>query len=805
MANINKELNDIKNAVYGKEVRGSIHDGIKKINEEVENTTDRQDSVEAQFQSVLDETTGKDVISAPEINAAKVGADNTNHPNLKTRLDTEYNQLSSQLAQTATKDELYRESNAKADKSYVDNKVNAVDDRINDIITTPAESVNEQEIIDAREGKDSLGKNIRDIRSLASTRLVNEVENGNFENGLEHFYVSRGTAEVVDGVVRLIGGSGRLGTHLGQIISPEVPTNEVWYVASRVRVEHDDCDWIGVGFAGSTGNNYTRLNAPDPGRWYMVSHVFDGNGMSGNFGTTVFSYWPSASERDLYSDFVIAINLTEAYGRGNEPTQEEVDKLIERFGYFEGDLGSGRVSNYLLENQQELLEKQQTLEESIERVKESELEDIITNGNFRENRDHWTSGAGTISNHIQGWIRISGVGSNATPRITQEIDTDYKKGDILYVSANFLPQNTDVTQIGFAIYSDNSTEADIAYLVITEFEHNQVTKVSGNITVASDVGNMRVQIRTRYPSAVASDGKAVDVTGIKVYNLTKFFGKGNEPTAEAFERMLSIMDVTERNKTDLSQTQKALTQYILERSKSSVGVLKRPLAVVSFDDHNLSDYEKAFPFLRARGIKGTVYVVTGSVGNSGKMDWNHLRELKNAGWDIGFHTHNHINLSNTSDSEIRADFEMGIQTFLDNGFPKPRHFAYPYGAGTNSDRVRNVLADYFKTARNSIGYSAGVNNTWEGIDFLRMNGLSVDMNEHRQDRLEKIKNMMKHSAENNEIVFLYAHKLVDSAPTNDNVPESIFSMWAELIDYAIDLDFEFLTTDEMYLRVLHSI
>lgn len=132
MANINKELNDIKNAVYGREVRGSIHDGIKKINEEVENTTDRQDSVEAQFQSVLDETTGKDVISAPEINAAKVGADNTNYPNLKERLDTEHNQLSSRLAQTeqevekkidkvdaATKEQLQQGLNTKITKGTV--------------------------------------------------------------------------------------------------------------------------------------------------------------------------------------------------------------------------------------------------------------------------------------------------------------------------------------------------------------------------------------------------------------------------------------------------------------------------------------------------------------------------------------------------------------------------------------------------------------------------------------------------------------------------------------------------------------
>lgn len=131
MANINKELNDIKNAVYGREVRGSIHDGIKKINEEVENTTDRQDSVEAQFQSVLDETTGKDVISAPEINAAKVGADNTNYPNLKERLDTEHNQLSSQLAHKANKNEVNDLATRKADKSFVESELNKIYKELN--------------------------------------------------------------------------------------------------------------------------------------------------------------------------------------------------------------------------------------------------------------------------------------------------------------------------------------------------------------------------------------------------------------------------------------------------------------------------------------------------------------------------------------------------------------------------------------------------------------------------------------------------------------------------------------------------
>lgn len=99
MANIKDKIAQIRQAIFGKEVRESIASGIEAINKEVENTTARQDNVEAQFQAVLDETTDKDVISAPEITAARVGADNTTHSNLKARLDTEHQQVMSHLAE----------------------------------------------------------------------------------------------------------------------------------------------------------------------------------------------------------------------------------------------------------------------------------------------------------------------------------------------------------------------------------------------------------------------------------------------------------------------------------------------------------------------------------------------------------------------------------------------------------------------------------------------------------------------------------------------------------------------------------
>src|SRR5690625_3753032 len=55
MADIDKELRDIKNAVYGKEVRGSIHDGIKKINEESEESKAKADEAHDVMESIINE------------------------------------------------------------------------------------------------------------------------------------------------------------------------------------------------------------------------------------------------------------------------------------------------------------------------------------------------------------------------------------------------------------------------------------------------------------------------------------------------------------------------------------------------------------------------------------------------------------------------------------------------------------------------------------------------------------------------------------------------------------------------------
>ena len=89
MANIKNELNNIKGALYGKDVRSSIHDGIDAINKEVESTTGRQVDLEKTFDQL--------VINAGNSNAeivdARVKSDGTSYPKLGDRL----NEVDSQL------------------------------------------------------------------------------------------------------------------------------------------------------------------------------------------------------------------------------------------------------------------------------------------------------------------------------------------------------------------------------------------------------------------------------------------------------------------------------------------------------------------------------------------------------------------------------------------------------------------------------------------------------------------------------------------------------------------------------------
>jgi peptidoglycan/xylan/chitin deacetylase (PgdA/CDA1 family) len=77
--------------------------------------------------------------------------------------------------------------------------------------------------------------------------------------------------------------------------------------------------------------------------------------------------------------------------------------------------------------------------------------------------------------------------------------------------------------------------------------------------------------------------------------------------------------------------------------------------VVTFDDGNHSDHAIALPRLKALGIPGLFFVLTGRMGKPGSLAGSHLRELLDAGMAIGSHGADHRDWTRLSERDLEAE------------------------------------------------------------------------------------------------------------------------------------------------------
>lgn len=104
MASIQEHLDKIKNAIFGKDVRQSIHDGLNKINQETENTSKKQEKLERTFDDLI--------INAGNSNA-EVAAARNGFETLGKRLDGVDSQLDKNKNEIITQTYLLKNSNIK--------------------------------------------------------------------------------------------------------------------------------------------------------------------------------------------------------------------------------------------------------------------------------------------------------------------------------------------------------------------------------------------------------------------------------------------------------------------------------------------------------------------------------------------------------------------------------------------------------------------------------------------------------------------------------------------------------------------
>lgn len=225
----------------------------------------------------------------------------------------------------------------------------------------------------------------------------------------------------------------------------------------------------------------------------------------------------------------------------------------------------------------------------------------------------------------------------------------------------------------------------------------------------------------------------------------------------------------------------------------------KPVILISFDDGNISDYTYAYPIMSARGIKGTSFINTSTIGSGAhKMTWDNVKQMYASGWYMGCHTHNHINLVESTETEIENDLLLVNQAFIANGLPIPQHHAYPYGVTSPSIMV--FISQYRKSARWTIGYSESASkghNTFGGVNYYRINNTNISITNNAQ--LENVKKEIRLAIKNKRVISLYTHNIVDSLdPVTIGSGNCGLSFFIEIMDFIKNTGVETMNFNEFY-------
>ena len=123
------------------------------------------------------------------------------------------------------------------------------------------------------------------------------------------------------------------------------------------------------------------------------------------------------------------------------------------------------------------------------------------------------------------------------------------------------------------------------------------------------------------------------------------------------------------------------------------------VVILNFDDNRKSQFTQVKPVLDKYGFKATFYVVCKYLDNKkGFMNWTELETLYKEGHNVGSHTMNHANLSESSKKSLEYQIGQSKECLQEHGI-NATSFAYPFDKGWDNKTVINIVSKYYELAR----------------------------------------------------------------------------------------------------------
>ena len=172
-------------------------------------------------------------------------------------------------------------------------------------------------------------------------------------------------------------------------------------------------------------------------------------------------------------------------------------------------------------------------------------------------------------------------------------------------------------------------------------------------------------------------------------------------------------------------------------------------ALITFDDGCSTNYKYAFPVLKEAGFKAYFFIIVSKVGTRGYMNWEQIKEIRDAGMIIGSHGMTHQILTELKDSEI--DYELNVsKRFLEDNLGHPvTCLSIP--RGFYNDKIIDKAKD--------AGYEAVFTSNKNDKDGFRFGRIGVKANWDLKHFSRVVNNGFSFKASVEEIIKISSKKL----------------------------------------------
>ena len=280
-------------------------------------------------------------------------------------------------------------------------------------------------------------------------------------------------------------------------------------------------------------------------------------------------------------------------------------------------------------------------------------------------------------------------------------------------------------------------------------------------------------------------------TGVRTIGIS---ANNTHPITIKKKSIVNISDVTAdianlENDTSILKT----SLSVVTKNQAEISKDKSPYyydgAVVVFvdDDARVEFVTQMKPVLDLKGVKATLGVITGRVGNTGSLTKEALIELQEDGHEIVSHSKTHTNTvftsnsSSVTDEQIETEYKDSRDWLIQNGFFGYDTFVFPYGGFADSVRFKALARKYYTHALNS-GYGLGNPIPYDNM-FMHRKFMNITQNIDTQ-----IKPLVDTALTNKELLIFGSHSFNSAEFT----PEYL----ASIIDYVQSLNIPILTLGE---------